>query len=390
MRTDNLWRRCPLTTHAVWIFAKRLSFCKGIRGLWFRMPTYNMSCVSPHEPCEGQDVLVHHIQQTSAGKACATSSQGNRAHSKPSDADRTAGTCGSITRALYQCLPDPEADAGASMQLPYLRENSRTISNWKSYSHHSGKYPHLMRARSFIGPCHPIIKAHAHRHTLAKSQGSTYKPSLPDCNISKCGRKTGADRSVIVDHASYSKGKGGSQRRFPGPCLRTGCCGMYSSEQKPQATTLGRTDVDGEHPAADEQLPYSKSRIQKIDCNEPPWAAEPVLRGFPRSACDDYLKSASLNIKDILAAGTGAEALRLLREGLHGAPLRRDEAEYIRMRHTKGSTNRSTAGASCGTFCVHESNSGLLMADGLNTKRQRRAPFFWLDVVKHHSADDGP
>lgn len=98
MRTDNLWRRCPLTTHAVWIFAKRLSFCKGIRGLWFRMPTYNMSCVSPHEPCEGQDVLVHHIQQTSAGKACAASSQGNRAHSKPSDADRTAGTCGSITR----------------------------------------------------------------------------------------------------------------------------------------------------------------------------------------------------------------------------------------------------------------------------------------------------
>lgn len=45
------------------------------------------------------------------------------------------------------------------MQLPYLRENSRTISNWKSYSHHSGKYPHLMRARSFIGPCHPIVKA---------------------------------------------------------------------------------------------------------------------------------------------------------------------------------------------------------------------------------------
>lgn len=99
---------------------------------------------------------------------------------------------------------------------------------------------------------------------------------------------------------------------------------MYLNEplwllQKPlsilmQATTLGRTDVDGEHPAADEQLPYSKCRIQKIDCNEPPWAAEPVLRGFPRSACDDYLKSASLNIKDILAAGTGAEALRLLRE----------------------------------------------------------------------------
>lgn len=76
-------------------------------------------------------------------------------------------------RALHQCLPDPEAAAGASMQLPYLCENRQTLSDWKAYLEYGGPKAQLTERRFVLGQSVSTSKTVCHLpnylHVLAKA-----------------------------------------------------------------------------------------------------------------------------------------------------------------------------------------------------------------------------
>lgn len=64
--------------------------------------------------------------------------------------------------------------------------------------------------------------------------------------------------------------------------------------------------------AASGTLAYPQTILQGAHQHGQPWQAEPVLRGLPRSTrTEDFMKPA-ISGTDLLAASTGAEALRLL------------------------------------------------------------------------------